>query len=187
MPTSRGRRAGPGLDDITSQYSLDQPLVLTLFKGYLECHSTILTTPPYCIMWVYRLHVGALICVTSANKLRSICLYWKCQWVNCSVAHIGSMSCRKSPTDGSASVPSRRRISGYAEFWPAAENPPKTPPNFRKSPSRRKNPANIRLKSHNRVYTRIAQSDLHICPKSFRAKLWVANATQLQPVSRETS
>jgi len=27
-------------------------------------------------------------------------------------------------SDGS-SVPSRRRISGSAEFWPAAENPPK--------------------------------------------------------------
>ena len=26
---------------------------------------------------------------------------------------------------GSSSVPSRRRISGSAEFWPAAENPPK--------------------------------------------------------------
>jgi len=45
------------------------------------------------------------------------------------------------------SVPSRRRISGLAEFWPAAENPPKkmrppkTPLNFRKLVSRRKNPA----------------------------------------------
>jgi len=43
--------------------------------------------------------------------------------------------------------PSRHRISGSAEFCPAAKNPPKkmrppkTPPNFRKSVSRRKIPA----------------------------------------------
>jgi len=29
------------------------------------------------------------------------------------------------PQPFDASVPSRRRISGSAEFWPAAENPPK--------------------------------------------------------------
>ena len=43
-----------------------------------------------------------------------------------------------------SSVPSCRRISGSAEFWSAAENPPKkiwlpkAPPKFRKSVSRRK-------------------------------------------------